>query len=128
VFRNGKFEREIRYKLFSDTTLRNVVLGRLAAQLVETGACKPNPKVRLCLAAGKIAHKTDRNGLVAHFCDQKPEWQLFDPEWIRERLILASKRGYEIDLAFVVSKLLLRNFVGLEKAITSAKTSQSLRD
>lgn len=121
VFRNGKFEREKRYKLFSDdSTLRTIVLNRLAGQLISTGACNPNPRVTLCFAAGKIAKKTDRNGLQSHFSEQS--WQLFDPDWIRQRLVLASKRGYENDIAFVVSKLLLRDLPGLEKLLTAVKT------
>src|SRR6266566_4927859 len=63
VFRNGKFEPEKHYKLFSETILRSVVLKRLVKQLQKSGACIGSPQVRLCLAMGKIATKTDRDGL-----------------------------------------------------------------
>lgn len=105
VFREDGFEPERRYKLFTDRVLRKVVLKRLAQQLVSTGACAKSPKVVLCLAAGNIARKTDRSSLNAHFVRNR--WRLFDPRWIRDRLREASKAGYENDIAFVVSKLLL---------------------
>lgn len=82
VFRNGKFEPERRYKLFTDKTLRNIVLRRLAVQLQQTGACAPSPTVTLCLAAGKLASKTDRQGLHERF--NSKGWKLFDSQWIRD--------------------------------------------
>lgn len=106
TFRNGTFEPERRYKLFTDDVLRSVVLDRLAKQLQDTGACVHSPRVRLCLAAGKIARKSDRDGLLQHFASKG--WLLFDSYWVRERLLKASQCGYENDVAFVVSKLLLR--------------------
>lgn len=106
VFRHGKFEPEKRYKLFSNPQLRSVVLNRLASQLQATQACGDAPNTKLCLAAGKIARKTDRAGLAQHFAAN--DWGLFDEEWIYRELKSASQKGYENDVAFVVSKLLLR--------------------
>ena len=37
-----------RYKLFNDPELRRVVFNRLGLQLAECGACRPDPKIRLC--------------------------------------------------------------------------------
>lgn len=107
VFRDGRFEPEKHYKLFAEPDLRSVVLNRLAIQLEESGACRKAPKVMLCLAAGRIASKTDREGLEHHF--KSNDWWLFDPDWVRKELQLASTRGYENDIAFIVSKLLLRD-------------------
>src|SRR4029078_12632990 len=70
IFRNGAFEPEKRYKLFTDATLRSIVLERLRRQLELTGACASNPRLTLCLAAGKIAKRTDRAGLEAFFLQQ----------------------------------------------------------
>jgi len=108
VFRNGCFEPEKRYKLFTDARLRGVVLRRLANQLLDTKACAPSPQVRLCLAAGHIADKSDRTGLARHFGTKG--WLLFDEEWVREKLrkLAAPKSSYENDIAFLVSKILLR--------------------
>jgi hypothetical protein len=106
VFRNGAFEPEKTYKLFTDSILRKIVLKRLRRQLVETRACSSDVKGRLCLAIGKIAVRSDSAALKSHFAANG--WTLFTLEWIRENLTLASQKGYENDVAFVVSKLLLR--------------------
>jgi hypothetical protein len=107
TFRQGQFEPEERYKLFTDRVLRSIVLKRLAKQLRETGACAASPKIKLCLAVAKIASRSDPDALLRHF--KRNGWLLFDPEWVRIQLRAAAKRGYENDVAFVVSKLLLRN-------------------
>ncbi len=110
MFRHGKFEPEKRYKLFSNAGLRSVVVNRLAYQLQETGACGVSPAIKLCLATGKIAANSDREGLARHF--EANNWGLFDEAWVRRELRAASERGYENDVAFVVSKLLLRGGAG----------------
>lgn len=107
VFRNGKFEPPQRYKLFTNATLRRAVIKQLIEQLVSNGACAANPQVTLCLAAGNIATKTDALGLRKEF--HKQGWELFDRLWIRKRLENASKMGYENDIAFIVSKILLKD-------------------
>ncbi len=35
-------------------------------------------------------------------------WSLFDADWVRHQSHLASEHGYENDIAFVFSKILLR--------------------
>jgi hypothetical protein len=113
IFRNGKFEPENFYKLFSDAVLRQTVLDRLVRQLRETGACPAVKPPILSLAIGKIANVTNTNDLQAHFDANR--WKLFDPEWVFSKLKHASEQGYENDVAFIVSKLLLRNKELLKK-------------
>ena len=95
-----------RYKLFNEAKLREIVLHRVAAQLEDSGSCKPNPKVSLCLAAGRVAGNRDRERLREYF--QRQDWLFWDEEWIRSALVKVSKSGYEDDVAAVVTKLLLR--------------------
>lgn len=92
------------YKLFFDDVLRRVVLARLTAQLIEKGFCRPNPKVTLCLAAGKI--RGDETRLREHF--EKNGWLLITPSEIRTQLRELRDVGYENTVAAVVAKLLLR--------------------
>jgi hypothetical protein len=106
IFQRREFSPPKRYKMFTDSVLRSVVLNRLGKQLVDTGACASNPMITLCLAVGKIASGSDSDGLTKH-C-QTNGWRLFDDAWIRARLMAAAQCGYENDVAFVVSKLLLR--------------------
>lgn len=106
LFRNGEFAPPKRYKLFTDDNLLEVVQSRLRAQLVKSGRCAAAPTVTLSLAIGKMARQTDVTGLQTRF--NACGWKLFDPDWVREHLLTASKAGYENDVAFIVSKLLLR--------------------
>jgi hypothetical protein len=107
IFRRGTFEPPKRYKLFTDAELRRIVLTRLAMQLSKSGACAANPDVRLCLAAGKIAAKSDVNAMHAHF--DANGWLLFDENWVRKHLRATAEAGYENDVALVVAKVLERN-------------------
>lgn len=71
-----------RFKLFSDDNLRAVVFERLRKQLAECGACATDATVKPCLACGRIATTTDREGLHKHFAGKG--WELWDEKWLRE--------------------------------------------
>jgi len=86
--------------------LRRVVVNRLIAELVETGACLPKPSVTLCLAAGKVKSERDREALRQHF--KANGWLLWDDQWICKALRDVSNGSYENDVASLVTKLLLR--------------------
>lgn len=98
-----------RFKLFADANLRKTVFERLRLQFVASGACRPNAKIKLCLACGRIASEADRAGLREHFAAQG--WELWDERWLRERLQRMAKQGYENQVSAVVAKLLLRGAV-----------------
>ena len=98
-----------RYKLVSDDGLRSVVLERLRRQFAESGACRPNAEAKLSLACGRIATDADRAGLHKHFAEKG--WELWDEQWLRDRLKRMSDRGYENQVSAVVAKLLLRGKV-----------------
>jgi hypothetical protein len=98
-----------RFKLFSDDTLRNVVFERLRLQFAESGACRPNAEVKLCLACGRIASDTDRTGLHKHSAEKG--WELWDELWLRERFKRMSDQGYENQVSAVVAKLPFRGKV-----------------
>ena len=96
-----------RFKLFHDENLRTVVLNRLSAQLVDSGACAPNPTLNFGLAYGKPAREDDRHRIAEHF--MKMGWDLYDELWVRSELKKMSDAPYENQVSSVVSKLLLRN-------------------
>ncbi|MFO1077134.1 MAG: hypothetical protein U1E73_05350 [Planctomycetota bacterium] len=106
-FRDGEFDYPGRYKLFTESKTREIVLPALAQQLHTSGACLPNPRVTLCLATGRIATVTDKTNLTASF--EQNGWRLFDDEWVRSRLVATADAGYQNDVAMVVAKILLRN-------------------
>jgi len=94
-----------RYKLFNDAALREVVFQRLQLQFCEAGFCPPNPSVKLCLACGEIDERS-RAAIGRTFTEKG--WELWDENWLRERLGRMAARGYENQVSAVVSKLLLR--------------------
>jgi hypothetical protein len=100
-----KSKNATRYKLFNDATLRETVFGRVGLQFVTMGFCRPNPKIKLCLACGKI---NERGRLAIEERFKKEGWELWDETWLRTRLHLMSERGYENQTSAVVAKLLLR--------------------
>ena len=105
VFRNGDFEPPHLYKLFTDPILREVVFSRLKDQLYERGFCGADPTIIFCLAAGKIASRTNKKEMEDYFATNG--WELFDQEWIREQLGKDANGGYENNIAHMVSKLLI---------------------
>jgi len=94
-----------RYKLFRDATLRKTVFDRLVVQFDEAGMCLPNPKIKLCLACGKIQQKA-RDSLTQHF--KVNGWELLDEEWLQDRLQNMAEGRYENQVSAVVAKLLRR--------------------
>jgi hypothetical protein len=104
VFDRSNGEAKNRYKLFFERTLRKVVFRRLQEQLVSGGFCRVDPKIQLCLAAGKI--RGDEANLRSHF--KKNGWLLIGPDYIRQELEKLANSGYENSVPAVVTKLLLR--------------------
>jgi hypothetical protein len=47
---------------------------------------------------------TDKDELSRYFAAHG--WLLFDPDWVRQQLKLATAKGYENDVAFMVARLL----------------------
>ena len=93
-----------RYKLFTEPVVREVVLSRLASDLVSDGFCSPDPAVSLALAVGRL--RSDPDTTRAHFDENG--WVLLDPQWIHERLNAVSDGGYTDSIAAMVAKVLLR--------------------
>ena len=95
-----------RYKLFNDLNLRRTILKRVVKQLVESGSCSKNPKIKLCLATGKMASEDDRKNISKLF--NKKGWKLFDDLWIKNKLKTFAELKYENRVSAVVAKLLQR--------------------
>lgn len=102
--KNGKYKE--RYKLFNEEILREVVFTRLIAQMVESDSCPKNTPVKLCLAAGKVATKEDREEISEYF--KSKCWRFYSDEWIKNELVKLSNSGYENEIAIVTTKLLTR--------------------
>lgn len=94
-----------RYKLFNESNTRTVVFRRLIQQLTDSKSIRPDPDIKLCLAAGKIV-TPDAERVQALF--DSNGWLLFDREWINKRLLELAADGYDNAVASVTAKLLLR--------------------
>jgi hypothetical protein len=95
-----------RYKLFTEPDLYRVVSQRLVIQLLESGACRETPHLRLGMAVGKIASATDAASLAVFFADR--DWVLWGPDHIVSELKRLASDGYDNSAAAMVAKLLLR--------------------
>ena len=95
-----------KYKMFNDDQLREVVFRRMKSQLMEAGLCTPDPKISLCLAAGKVYTQRDRNDLEEHFSQKG--WHFYSDQWVKENLLRLSKSGYENEISIVTTKILAR--------------------
>jgi hypothetical protein len=112
IFKGGELQPPNTYKLFTESTLRDIVLTRLGKQLIKSQLCPPKPIIRLALAIGKIAKKTDRNEMRVHF--EKQNWILYDDNWVQSKLRDLQDTGYEDEIAFVAAKLALRPIANKE--------------
>lgn len=108
-----------RYKLFNEAKLREVVFGRLKAQLVGEGLVLPNSDISLAMAVGKFKSASDREALRARFKDRG--WQLIDDLQLRKWALELSERGYEDNVAAIVAKLIAPERVKApkDKSVTS---------
>ncbi len=93
-----------RYKLFTEEKLRKVVFMRLKKDLIKKGFCNKNTKILLGLAAGKIAGK--KEDIKKYFEDRKMIF--YSPDWIKKNLELMKAERYKNNIAYIVSKILLR--------------------
>ncbi len=70
-----------RFKVFTWPEYREIVTDELFKQVVDAKLAQPNPRIKYCLVAGKIATDRDRNELKAHFKER--DWILCDEDWLK---------------------------------------------
>lgn len=113
-----------RYKLFREPKTREIVLERLRRQLVESGRCNNAVTVHLSMVAGKI-NRGDDEAIVKHF--EANGWNFFGPAWLRAKLHKLSEMSYSNQVSAVVAKLLLRDNISEEKALSNMQAKTSSR-
>jgi len=96
-----------KYKLFTEEKTFQVVKDALCRGLTKKGLCRPNPTVKLVLAAGQIAEKS-KDKLLDYF-SKKEDWLLWDRDEIVERLQNLACEKYENSIVTIMAKLILRN-------------------
>lgn len=100
AFREGS--KTSRFKLFNEPETRKTVFGALTRQWTEEKLLLPNPDIKLCLAAGKLAG--DAQELRQTF--ESNHWKLIEPECISRQLREMSNARYENSVIMMTAKLL----------------------
>ena len=93
------------YKLFTSKRYRSIVLSRLLQDLVACGMARPDTKISLGLAAGKVYQ--GQSGPIREFME-KNKWIFWSPEDIKHKVTVLAERGYENDPAIITAKILMR--------------------
>ena len=95
-----------RYRLFTNSTFRELVTKRLKDEYLDRGLINNNTKVNYALAAGHI-HSGNEEPIAEYFL--KKGWKLFTPTQIKEYVKRLVSKGWEDDLVTMTAKLILRN-------------------
>jgi len=94
-----------RYRLFANSTFREVVSRRLKEEFLKKGLINEKTKINYALAAGKFHTSKDESDTEAFF--SRRGWKLFTPKMIKDKIRELAKRGYEDNLATITAKLIL---------------------
>ena len=103
---------EGRYKLFTCTNYRNVVLNRLSQDLQDLGMVGGDIKMKLGLVAGHIYQ--GRSEKIRNYFASKG-WFFWSPEDVRDKVNALAAKGYENEPAIITAKILMREQHGKPK-------------
>lgn len=97
---------EGRYKLFTCSNHREIVLERLRLDLIDCGMTSAATTLQLGMVAGNVYQKRS-NELRAHFSDRG--WFYWGPEDVAAKVHQLAKMGYENDPAIITAKILVNS-------------------
>lgn len=92
-----------RYKLFTSTIYREVILSRLLQNLIEHGMANAKTKVFLGLAAGNVYQKQSEE--IRKLLERKNCF-FWSPDDIRQKVEELANSSYENDPAIITAKIL----------------------
>jgi len=93
-----------RYRLFANSTFREVVTKKLKEEFLGKGLINEKTKINYALAVGKFYSSSEPDTKV--FFSERG-WKLFTPKMIKDKIRELAKRGYEDNLATITAKLIL---------------------
>lgn len=96
---------EGRYKIFTSSRYRGIVLQRLHQDLIACGMATEETKFALGLAVGKVYQ--NREDLIRKHMEAQ-QMLFWSPEDIKRKVAALANRDYENDPAIMVAKVLLR--------------------
>mgnify|MGYP000067350292 CR=1 FL=1 len=94
-----------RYKLFTCTNYRDIVLTQLLKDLSEAGMATPDTNIVLGLAVGKVYRQ--QSAILADIM-QKRQWRFWSPEMIKASVVKLADSGYTNDATTITAKILMR--------------------
>jgi hypothetical protein len=97
---------EGRYKLFTCSNYRKIVLFRLKRYLIKIGMADANTKIKLGLVVGNIKSNSHTEKIRALFTSKK--WTFWDPEDVKKKIEKLVEKSYENDPAIITAKILMR--------------------
>ena len=96
---------EGRYKLFTCANYRKIITNRIMKEFIDKGLINQKTKVRYSLATGKI-YSNNEQRIKDLF--KKKGWILFEPKYIKDKIISLSTKGYEDNAVTITAKLILK--------------------
>ena len=99
-------EQSGRYKLLTAKNYRDVLAKRLHEDWCRSGHIKPTTKISFGLIAGKI-YRNQEKEMQKYFDDKG--WLFWGPTTIKNKITSLATKGYENNLATIVSKILTRD-------------------
>jgi hypothetical protein len=103
-FQNGVAQE--RFKIFNDENRRRIIFDALRRQLIEQMICAEGVNLRLGLVTGKI--KQNERLTLRQFFDEK-DWDLWDDEWVADKLKEFSANLYEDSIVDMTVKIISRH-------------------
>lgn len=113
-----------RYKLFTCSNFRNIVMARLKQDLIKQGMANEETIIALGLAAGKV-YQARTNDLKNLFLSRG--WFFWSPEDIREKVSSLAEKDYENEPSIITAKILMRSPIvnsanGMERPLLEIET------
>ena len=96
---------EGRYKMFTCTNYRNIVLNRLRQDLQNLGMVSGDTKINLGLIAGHV-YQGGSEKIRSYFTSKG--WLFWSPEDVRDKVNALAAKGYENEPAIITAKILMR--------------------
>jgi hypothetical protein len=93
-----------RYRLFNDTTYRQILKNRLKKEFISKKLINKNTKIKFALAAGKVQSRSESK--VESYL-KKNGFLYFTPEKIKEGIRNFSLKGWENNLIVMTTKLVI---------------------
>ena len=104
---SGKDRRDAeRYKLFTDSLLRETITKSLFKEYLKQGLINKETNINYALAAGKIHSKWDEEKIDEYFSQNG--WKLFSPNNIKDKIRELAEKGWEDNPITITAKLILR--------------------